>query len=825
MMEQDTLRISRRRFLQTTSAAAALGSLSGMPFGLSKAFAAPASAAVADGEYLQASHWGAFWAKIEKGRFVSLRPWEKDPHPSPQLLGAWDQVYSPTRIRYPMVRRAWLEKGPGAAPETRGAGDFVRVSWEKALDLVAGEIKRVQTDFGPWGIYTGSYGWGPIGRVGNPQTMLKRLMNLTGGSVVSSSNYSKAGIEAIMPYVVGSIDAEGPQTSHQTILDNTDLIVFWACDPLKNNQISAAIPDHGEYGWFEAMKKAGKKAVFIDPVRTEGCKMLGAEWLPVRPHSDVALALGMAHTLLVENLHDKEFLENYTFGFDQFAQYLRGEKDGTPKTADWAASLCELPADTIRDLARRLTKGRSMLVSGWTPQRQQYGEQFPWAFVTLAAMVGQIGLPGGGFCQRYHLDNAGTPSANAPGLAGSLQIGKRKEIKPWPKEKGTTSIPCARVVDMLLNPGTTYQHNGGTHIYPEIKLCYWAGGNPFHHHQDRNRMVEAWAKIQTFIVQDFQWTATARHADIVLPATTSVERNDIERVGVVARKAVVAMKQLIDPVFESRNDYDIFVELAKRLGVEPEFSEGKTELERVREIYEDALKQATAKKIPMPDFDTFWNKTGVVEFSTPDSAVRRTKYADFREDPVINALPTATGRIEIYCKAIEKMGYDDCPPHPTWLEPSEWLGQRERKYPLHVNSSHPQFRLHSQLNGTKVRELYAVGGREPCRINSADAAARGIKSGDVVRVFNGRGQCLAGAVVSDDIRPGVIELQEGAWYDPAEGGKPGTLCKYGDPNVLTPDIPTSKLGQATSAHTCLAEVELYKGTPPAVTVFDTPKDA
>ncbi|WP_319496137.1 trimethylamine-N-oxide reductase TorA [uncultured Cohaesibacter sp.] len=819
MSSSSPFTLSRRRFLTATSSIAAYGALSGLPFGLGAA-----KAAVADGEHIQASHWGAFWAKIENGRFVSLRPWEGDPRPSPMLPGVQDIVYSPSRIRYPMVRRAWLEKGPGANPETRGTGDFVRVSWDKALELVAGEIKRVQEEIGPWGIYTGTYGWQSNGRVSNGQNMLKRLMNLTGGSVVSSSNYSKAGIEAIMPYVLGQVDAFGPQSSHQTIIEDSDLVVFWAVDPLKTNQISASIPDHGEYAWFDDMKKAGKKAIFIDPVKTEGCKILDAEWMQVRPHSDVALALGLAHTLLAEDLHDKDFLENYTTGFDAFADYLLGKEDGVEKTADWAADLCELPADTIRDLARRLVAGRTMLVSGWPVQRQQYGEQFPWAFVTLAAMVGQIGLSGGGFCQRYHLDNPGAPFANGPKLGGSsFKAGKRKEIKEWPEDKGTNSIPCARIVDMLEHPGEEYDHNGKKFLYPDVKLCYWVGGNPLHHHQDHNRMVAAFKKFDTFIVQDYQWTASARHADIVLPATSSFERNDIDRVGVVANRAIIAMKQIIEPVFEARNDFDIFKGLATILGVEPEFSNGKTDLDYVKEIYEDALSQASKINVEMPDFDTFWNGTGVIEFETPESALRRTKYTEFREDPLINALPTPSGLIEIYSKAIEKFGYDDCPPHATWLEPSEWMGQKDSKYPFHVNSNHPQYRMHSQLNGSpKLRAIYNVAGREPIWINPKDAEAKGIKSGDIVRVFNDRGQCLAGAVVTDEIRPGVVQLQEGAWYDPADASTPGSICKYGDPNILTPDIPTSKLGQATSACTCMADFEKYEGEAPAVTVFDTP---
>ena len=184
--------------------------------------------------------------------------------------------------------------------------------------------------------------------------------------------------------------------------------------------------------------------------------------------------------------------------------------------------------------------------------------------VTLAAMLGQIGLPGGGFGFSYHYASGGAPSADAPVLTGITDGGKAKAGAAWLTESGAASIPVARVVDMLLNPGKEFDFNGVKAKYPDVKMAYWVGGNPFVHHQDRNRMVAAWKKLETFIVQDFQWTPTARFADIVLPATTSYERNDIEASATTRRSAILAMKKVIDPVFESRNDYDIFAAISER---------------------------------------------------------------------------------------------------------------------------------------------------------------------------------------------------------------------------------------------------------------------
>lgn len=783
-----------------------------------------ARAAQPDGEVLSASHWGAFRANVQGGRVVSVKPWERDPAPSHQLPGVIDSIYSPTRIKYPMVRRAWLEKGPGAAPETRGTGDFVRVSWDQALDLVAKELQRIEKNYGPAATFAGSYGWKSPGRLHNCQNLLRRMMNLKGSFVNASGDYSTAAAQIILPHVVGSLEVYEQQTVWPVVVDNTQLMVFWGCDPVVTNQIGWVVPDHGGYEGMKALKAKGTKVICIDPVKTETCDFFGAQWIAPRPQTDVAMMLGIAHTLVAEKLHDEKFLADYATGFDKFLPYLMGDTDKTPKSAEWASAICEIPADQIKELARLFAKNRTMIAAGWSLQRQHLGEQRHWMLVTLASMLGQIGLPGGGFGFSYHYANGGAPSADAPVLTGITDGGKAKEGAAWLTESGAASIPVARVVDMLLNPGKEFDFNGTKAKYPDVKMAYWVGGNPFVHHQDRNRMIAAWKKLETFVVQDFQWTPTARFADIVLPATTSYERNDIESVGDYAGSAIIAMKKIVDPVYESRTDFDIFAGIAERLGKGKEFTEGKSEMDWIRSFYEAALTQAKAKKMTMPDFDTFWKGSGVVEFPVTEgkSFVR---YAKYREDPLLNPLGTASGKFEIYSKNIEKMGYDDCGPHPKWMEPVERLGGPNTTFKLHIATSHPKSRLHSQLCGTKLRETYAVNGHEPCLINSKDAAARGIKDGDIVRVYNDRGQILAGAKVTDNIRPGVIRVNEGGWYDPQEAGKPGTLCKYGDVNVLTVDIGTSKLGQGNCGHTAVGEVEKYNGPAVTVDVFNAPKGA
>ncbi|MDR3494825.1 MAG: molybdopterin-dependent oxidoreductase, partial [Ancalomicrobiaceae bacterium] len=446
-----------------------------------------ARAATPDGEFLTGSHWGAFRAKVEAGQIVSVKPWEKDPAPSHQLAGVLDSVYSPTRIKYPMVRRAYLEKGPGADVDSRGTGDFVRVSWDQALDLVAKELVRVEKTYGPTATFAGSYGWKSPGRLHNCQSLLRRMMNLKGNFVNASGDYSTGAAQIIMPHVVGTLEMYEQQTVWPVVVDKTELMVFWGADPVVTNQISWVIGDHGGYEGMKALKAKGTKVICIDPVKTETAEFFGAEWVAPRPQTDVALMLGIAHTLIVEKLADQKFLKTYTTGFDKFLPYLMGDADKTPKSAEWAADICEIPADKIKELARLFAKHRTMLAGGFALQRQQYGEQRHWMLVTLAAMLGQIGLPGGGFGFSYHYANGGAPSADAPVLTGITDGGKAKEGMAWMTENGAASIPCARVVDMLMNPGKDFDFNGKREKYPDVKMAYWVGGNPFVHHQDRNR--------------------------------------------------------------------------------------------------------------------------------------------------------------------------------------------------------------------------------------------------------------------------------------------------------------------------------------------------
>ena len=756
------------------------------------------------------SHWGTFTAEVEDGRFVGVRPFAKDPDPSPIIHSMVDAVYDESRVLRPMIRKGWLDHGPGGTREARGTEPFVAVPWDEALDLVAAEIERVRTEHGNQAIFGGSYGWSSAGRFHHAKTQVQRFLGTVGGYTSQVHSYSIAAGYAILPHVLGSAQAAMAEaTTWTSIVENSELIVAFGGLPMKNMQVTSGGPGQHVAGpYLKQAIEAGVKFVNVSPIRDDTADFLDAEWLALRPNTDMALMLALAHTLDGEELADEEFLQNYCVGYPRFARYLRGDDDGQPKNAEWASPICQIDPDTIRTLARRMASKRTLINTNWSLQRGDHGEQPFWMTVVLAAMIGQIGLPGGGFGFGYgSMGNIGNP--RRPVTSPALPAGENP-CDSW--------IPVARISDTLLSPGTQYDFNGKQRTYPDIRLVYWCGGNPFHHHQDLNRLVEAWRRPETIIVNEPWWTATAKFSDIVLPTTTTLERNDI---GATARdRFILAMEQTIAPIGEARHDYDIFCGLARRLGTEAEFTEGRDEADWLRHIYDRVRQSAAERDVTMPSFDTFWND-GHVEIPYPDEPF--VMFADYRADPELFRMATPSGRIEIFSETVDGFGYDDCPGHPTWLEPVEWLGGGvAARYPLHMISNQPRTRLHGQMDNGKISRDSKIQGREPVWIHPDDAAARGLADGDIARLFNDRGELLAGIVVTEEVRQGVVQLSTGAWYDPADATAIGSLDKHGNPNVLTLDKGTSRLGQGPIAHSTLIEIEKYDGALPTLTAFTPP---
>ncbi|MBI5132459.1 MAG: molybdopterin guanine dinucleotide-containing S/N-oxide reductase [Rhodopseudomonas palustris] len=759
-----------------------------------------------DGWSTHSSHWGAFSARWD-GRDIEVAPDAGDPAPSPILGNFTDALRHRARIERPMVRRSWLNKT--SEPRTLD-GAFVELAWDEVLDLLATELSRVHADHGAAAIFGGSYGWASAGRFHHAQSQIHRFLNVAFGGYVRSVNSYSAGASAvILPHVLGPFEALSRRNvTWEQVSEHTDVVLAFGGMALKNSMVaSGGISRHIER---DAMRKAAERGAqfyCISPLRDDLPEQAAATWLPIRVGTDVALMLGLAHSLVAENLHDRDLLARYCNGYDKFERYLLGLDDRQPKHAGWASDITGMAAAEIVALARKAAQGRTLVTVSHSLQRAQYGEQPVWMGAVLAAMLGQIGLPGGGY--NYALGALGHTGRRVNAVPIPTMPQGRNGVEDF--------IPVARISDMLLNPGQPFEYNGRTLRYPDIKLVYWAGGNPFHHHQDINRLRRAFNVPQTIVVHETAWTPSARFADIVLPATMTLERDDIGAAATDPR--LIAMRKLAPPIGEARDDFDIFAALARRLGVEHPFTEGRDSRQWLAHLYETTRKALAAKGLDAPDFDEFWRRGELALPSEPDDGgfLRA-----FRDDPDAHKLPTPSGKIEIFSGTIAGFNYADCPGHPTWLPSTEPPSAR---HPLTLIANQPATRLHSQLDFGRHSQSRKVAGREVVRLNPVDARARGIADGDIVRLFNDRGACLAAAALSGDVAAGVIHLPTGAWYDPQADGDDPALCVHGNPNVLTRDIGTSRLAQGCTGQVSVVECEKYLGQLPPIRTFDPPQPA
>ncbi|HLZ04203.1 MAG TPA: molybdopterin guanine dinucleotide-containing S/N-oxide reductase [Bradyrhizobium sp.] len=751
------------------------------------------------------SHWGVFSARVSDGR-LDVRPYEKDPDPNRLIENFTDALNHRARVARPMIRRGWLERGAGP-DERRGRDEFVAVPWDEALDLLGRELARVRDQFGPTAIFGGSYGWSSAGRFHHAQSQVHRFLNTAlGGYVKSVNTYSSGASSVIVPHILGDYeDLTKRNVTWERIAEHTDVVIAFGGMALKNSMVAGgSVSKHIERGAMRRARRRGCEFILVSPLRADLPEEAGADWISCIPGTDTALMLAIVHALVAEGLHDRAFIDRYTVGWPEFERYLMGAADGQAKDAEWAAPIVGMEANAIRALARRLHGRRALVVVSHSLQRAEHGEQPVWMGAVLAAALGQIGLPGGGY---------------AYSLGAIAYYGRRTNDVPMPTlpqgRNGVREfIPVARIADMLLNPGSQYRYNGRTLSYPEIRLVYWAGGNPFHHHQDLNRLRRAFARLDTLVVHELGWTATARHADVVLPCTMTLERSDI---GASSNDPlVVPMRPVAKPFGEARDDYAIFSELAERLGARQAFTEGRTVRQWLEFLYEPTRAGLVSHGLAAPSFDEFWNGEGLdVPQKMDDGGLLRA----FRNDPDGAPLRTPSGRIEIYSSTIAGFNEPDCPGHPAWLVPSE---APTRAAPLHLIANQPTTRLHSQLDFGAHSAAAKHRGREVARMHPKDAMARGIADGDIVRLHNARGSCLAAVRLTEDIRPGVVQLPTGAWYDPEDAEEEMPMCVHGNPNVLTRDIGTSALAQGCTGQLTTVQAEPFKRNIPPIKAYDPP---
>jgi len=689
--------------------------------------------------------------------------------------------YHPDRLKVPMKRVG-----------KRGEGKFARISWDEAVERVAGEMSRVKGKYGNSAMFV-PYGTGGYSQITGRQTA-QRLMNLFGGSLGFYNSYSWAAISAATPTVYGT-SVTGNQRQDWL---NSKYILMWSWNPAE-----ARDGTNSEY-FIRMARERGARTVCVDPRMSPSAVSLADEWVPIRPGTDAAMMSAMAHVMVTEDLYDREFVRTHCVGFDEtqmppgcegeesYRDYILGTWDGAPKTPEWAERITGVSRTTIARIAREyaLTKP-AVLYQGYGMQRRAYGEQVVRAGCVLAAITGNVGIPGGW---------AGGIALQAPD-GGPLWI-----VFPTGYNPVKASIPSFLWSEAVLRGKGMGPEDGVVgvdRLDNDIKLIYAVASNCLvNQHANINRttgILRDEDGLEFLVVQDNFLTPTGRFADILLPACTQFETWGVED-GWKYGDEVLLMPKIVEPPFETKSDYAICAEIARKLGIGEAYTKGRDE----RSWVEWALERYRKTRFPgLPSLDEFErSNAGVYSVPVTKPAVA---FEDFRRDPGNHPLPTPSGRIEIFSKKLFDLKKPaTIPAVPKYIQ--EWespFGPEAAKYPLQAVGHHSLARVHSTFDNVDwLNEAFP----QRLFINPLDAAPRSIKDGDEVRVFNERGATVVPCRLTTRIMPGVVTLPQGAWWTPDEKG----TDRRGSINVLTSERWTP-FAFGNAQHTIMVQVEKAKG--------------
>ena len=648
-------------------------------------------------------------------------------------------VEDPKRLMQPLKRT-----GP------RGSGEFVNISWDEALHTIATELQRVKGRYGAESVYYLASS-GSLSTLHSTSNVTRRFFNLFGQCTTA---WGSSSFEAAFQSSLATFGTIFTGNSRDNLL-LSKLIILWGWNPV----VSRFGPDTASS--LSQAKKAGAKIIGVDPRHSQSSQALCDEWIPIKPGTDSAMLIAMAYTMISEDLYDKEFVANYTIGFEEFSEYVTGKTDHVPKTPNWAESMTGVPAETIARLARAYAAMKpAALMTGWAPGRTAFGEQFHRAASVLSAMTANIGKEGG----------------YAGGGVGFVNLGMLKSPLPVP-ERHHSEIHITEIYDAILH--------GTSGKYPsDCKLLYIVGRNPLNQFLDLNKGKQAFQIPECIVVHDLFLTPTARFADIVLPVTHFFEREDIGQ-PFGGGPYCIYMNQILDAPSGPKSDLQIFTELASRSGIEHYNALSDTEwLDMILEAEPD-----------MPDLDTL-KKRQVHPFEL------ERPWVAFREQielPEEFSFPTPSGKIEIVSQMFAEREHPLIPAIPMYIAP--WEGPQDtltEEYPIQLVSPHSIARVNSQFdNIPQIKQL----ADDAIWLNTEDARQRGIQNGDQVLVCNSRGRLYTTASVTDHIMPGVASLDQGMWYLPdQEGDDLG-----GSVNILT----RSKMSPAGAfpCNSCLVQIK------------------
>ncbi|NTV89365.1 MAG: molybdopterin-dependent oxidoreductase [Clostridiales bacterium] len=779
---------------------------------------------------------------------------------SPTAFAERNRHYSEDRILYPMKRVDFDPNGE-RNPQNRGKSGYERISWEEASSIVAGEIKRVTDTYGSHaitGITSSHHNWGIVGYKMGP---FNRFMGMLNYTPILDNPDSWEGWMWGAPHIYGMYWRLGQPEQFDLLQDafkHTDMVVFWSNDPDTTRGIYAGQESHI---WRIWMKEMGMKCVFVDPFYNYTNATMDGTWFGLRPGSDVALAMGIAYTWITEGTYDKEYIADKTIGFDEFVSYVMGEEDGQPKTTEWAESETGIPARRIRALAREWASCKTSLAGGvrggeGSACRTAYGTEHARMIVVLQAMQG-LGKPGISIWGT----TMGAPSDYTwfPGYAepearmGNSSVAKRKLAEEITVKQRLYRLTLPEAVmegkDFFYGDGfcgKSIEQQFNTHSYPiegPVKLFYRYGGSFIGTMSDTNKWVRMYQSsgLECVINQDCWFGGETNYADIILPACTNLERNDLGEFCVSGGysthtqigcnwRLFVRQQKCVEPLGDSKSDYEIFSMIAEKLGMGELFTEGKSEDDWAKAFYN--LSEISKRC----SWDEFCKK-GYYIAPVPEDYKETPAYRWYAENrgcdtpdylnPKIGTdkaheLGTYSGKIEFASESLKALMPDDKerPPVPHFI-PS-WEGFKSEpysRYPLQIISPHPRYSFHthydkhaSWLDEIPMHRVQKDGyAWWPARINPFDAAERNIKGGDIIELYNDRASVLCIAEVTNRVPKGVMHSYGcSAKYDPLTP-VPGATDKGGCINLLTSSRMLSKYAPGMTPNSCLVEARKWEG--------------
>lgn len=817
---------------------------------------------------------------VRDGKVVRIRPLIADPkdfrpwtidaggrryapptkfHLAPFIHAERERLYSEDRILYPMKRKDFDPKGK-RNQEKRGISGYERIGWDEALDVVSEEIRRIREHHGGaaiTGITSSHHNWGIVGYKMGP---FGRFMNMLEYTPIMDNPDSWEGWHWGAPHTWGFFWRLGIPEQYDLLEDalkNTEMIVYWSNDPDTTRSIYSA---QDSVLWRQWLKEKGVEMVFLDPFfNYTAAHMDHAKWLPLRPDSGTAVAQAIAYVWITEDTYDKEYVAGRTVGFEEFKKQVLGKDDGLAKTPEWASEESGIPARKIRILARKWASKRTMLSAGSKgglagASRQAYATEWARLMILLQAMQG-LGKPGVNIWSA----TMGAPSNTSvffPGYAdlesrmAITRAADRKIENPTRQRLYRTLLPEA-----ILNPPIEWDGDSyaGQSIeqqfvhyvypmdgYPEAKMFYRYGGSFLGTMVDTNKWVKMYQspKLEFVVNQDCWWGGETGFADVVLPACTSLERDDLAESAVAGGygthgssgfnfRVVVRMKKCVEPLGESKSDYEIFTLLSEKLGLKDVYTDGgKTDLDWAKRYFKLS---DLPKYISWEEFDEKgYFIINPEENYNPTPALRWFAEARACDTPDVNnrkrgtekadELGTYSGKIEFLSQSLLKKWPDDDERPPVPRHIPSWEGYRSelyKKYPLQLVSPHPRFSFHTHYD-RHTKWLNEIPGHRIlkdgypwwiARIHPTDAAARGIKNDDIIKLYNDRGAVLCIAVVTERVLPGIVHSYgSSASYDPLEPGKVNSIDRGGCVNLLTPSRMMSRHVPGMAPNSCLIEI-------------------